>query len=314
VQTQTTPTAQTTSSSSSASVPPSSGVKPGSQAPNVGSSASLNLSNGTTNNYCYVIPSLSTWGPYWLDEQDHTGSGRGYAPYAKSNANYPVYRNVLTYGVKNDGSDNQTAALQNAIDTDGQGGTRAGHGNTYEPAEVYLPPGIYTLGSTLYLRLGTIVTGDPLNPPIIKASSTFVGDTLINAQDPAAGHPETTFMIALRNVILDTTVITTSQKITVLQWGIGQACGLSNVAINMAQGASSQTGLWMNGGSAIAVTDVVGGLSSHSTAYAHFCRRSVEEALAFRVRTNRSISRISTSRAVGLASRPLAAGPWFCKE
>lgn len=267
---QTAPSAQTTSSSSSTSVKPHSGVKSGSQVPSVGSSSIFTPINSTaTTNYCQVLPSGTASGPYWLDQQDHTGNGRGYAPYVKTNANYPVYRNVLTYGVKNDGSANQTAALQNVIDTDGQGDTRHGHGTTYEPAEVYLPPGIYTLGGTLNLRLGTVVTGDPSNPAIIKASSDFLGDTLVNGQDPAAGHPETTFMIALRNVVLDTTAITTSQKITALQWGIGQACALSNVAINMGQGASSQTGIWMNGGSAIAVTDVVGVTRSLSPSSAY---------------------------------------------
>lgn len=164
---------------------------------------------------------------------------------------------MTTYGAKNDGSGNQTAALQNAIDSDGQGGSRQGKGATYMPAEVFLPGGVYTLGGTLTLRLGTTIVGDPLNKPVIKASSDFVGSYLVNGQDPASGHPETVFMVAMRNVILDTTAIDSSYSFTALQWGIAQGCALSNVEINMPQGSVGHIGMHLNGGSTIAVTDVV---------------------------------------------------------
>jgi glucan 1,3-beta-glucosidase len=168
-----------------------------------------------------------------------------------------VYRDVTTYGVKNDGSGNQTSALQNAIDTDGQGGTREGKGSTYMPAEVFLPGGVYTVGSTLTLRLGTIIVGDPLNKPILKASSEFIGSTLVSGQDPASGHPETVFMVAMRNVILDTTAIDSTYAFTALQWGVAQGCALTNVEINMPQNSVGHIGIHLNGGSTIAVTDVV---------------------------------------------------------
>jgi glucan 1,3-beta-glucosidase len=192
-----------------------------------------------------------------LETQDHTGSGRGYAPFVQGNSAYPVHRNALDYGAKNDGSGNQTAALQNAINSDGQGGSREGRGVTYMPAEVFLPGGVYTLGCTLDIRVGTIIVGDPLNRPVIKASSDFVGSTLINGQDPAAGHPETTFMIALKDVILDTTSLDASATFTALQWGIAQGCALTNVDVNMPQGSLGHIGIHINGGSTIAVTDVV---------------------------------------------------------
>ncbi|KAL1961817.1 hypothetical protein VTN77DRAFT_1029 [Rasamsonia byssochlamydoides] len=192
---------------------------------------------------------------YWLDQQDHTGSARGYAPFI-NNPSYPVYRNVLNYSVSNDGTGDQTANLQKAIDTDGQGGSREGQGTTNHPAEVYLPAGTYQLGSTLNLRMGTILVGDPLNRPVIKAAPNFNGNTLVNGYDNAASVPEDSFFTLMKNVVLDTTAISPSTSFTALQWGVAQACGLTNVEINMPDNSSGHTGININGGSTIAVTDV----------------------------------------------------------
>lgn len=224
-----------------------------------GSSSAAVTTTSTTSggNFCANPTPSQAPAKYWLETQDHTGSGRGYAPFVQGNTAYPVHRNALDYGCKNDGSGNQTATLQDAIDSDGQGGSREGKGVTYMPAEVFLPGGVYTLDSTLDIRLGTIIVGDPLNRPVIKASPDFVGSTLINGQDPAAGHPETTFMIALKDVILDTTDLDPSATFTALQWGIAQGCSLTNVEINMPQGSLGHIGIHINGGSTIAVTDVV---------------------------------------------------------
>lgn len=221
------------------------------------STSASSTSSGLNVNYCVGSQSSQQPTQYWLQAQDHTGTARGYAPYVQGNPQYPVYRDALEYGAKNDGSGNQTDALQNAINTDGIGGSREGKGTTDMPAEVFLPGGVYTLGGTLTLRLGTVIVGDPLNRPIIKASPDFVGSSLVNGQDPSTGHPETVFMVAMRNVILDTTAIDGSYAFTALQWGIAQGCSLSNVDINMPQGSTGHIGIHLNGGSTIAVTDVV---------------------------------------------------------
>jgi glucan 1,3-beta-glucosidase len=116
-----------------------------------------------------TAPVKSSPTAFWLDQQDHTGPPRGYAPFIPNYYTYPVYRNVFNYGAKNDGSGDQTAALQQALNDDGRGGNRYQQGLTYEPAELFLPSGIYTIGSKLDLRMGTIIVGDPINPPIIRA-------------------------------------------------------------------------------------------------------------------------------------------------
>lgn len=188
---------------------------------------------------------------------DHNQQGAGFAPYVNGTNKYSVYRNVMDYSVVNDGSGDQTAKVQLAIDDDNNGGTRKGKGVTRYPAEVYLPGGIYTLKSTLKLTVGTIIVGNPSNPPIIRAAADFEGQYLVLGYDEATGHPETSFMTLIKNVIFDTTAVAPEKSITALQWGVAQGSGLTNVQIRMPVGATAHTGIDILAGSTIAVTDVV---------------------------------------------------------
>lgn len=116
-------------------------------------------------------------------------SPRGYAPFLANYYTYPTWRNVLDYGARNDGSVDIRWALQNAIDDDGQGGNRKGNGVTSRPAHVFLPSGTYTIGSRLDLRIGTIIMGDPQNPPTIKATWNFpANEIMVNGKDGTVPH------------------------------------------------------------------------------------------------------------------------------
>ncbi|KAJ5296387.1 Protein kinase dsk1 [Penicillium atrosanguineum] len=201
-------------------------------------------------------PSQKSSNAYWLDDMDQNQQGAGFAPYVNGTNKYAVYRNVMDYSVVNDGSGDQTAKLQLAIDDDNNGGTRKGKGVTRYPAEVYLPGGIYTLKSTLKLTVGTIIVGNPSNPPIIRAAPDFVGQYLVLGYDEKAGQPETSFMTLVKNVILDTTAVAPENSITALQWGVAQGSGLTNVQIRMPVGSTGHTGIDILAGSTIAVTDV----------------------------------------------------------
>lgn len=127
---------------------------------------------------------------------------------------------------------------------------------TTEPAVVYLPPGIYQISKTLDLRMGTMIIGDPANPPTIKAAAGFQGDTVVNAYEYATGHPETSFMTLFRNVSIDTTSIPKDQAIIALRWAVAQGCGLTSISINMPIYSSGHTGILLNGGSTIAICDI----------------------------------------------------------
>ena len=44
-----------------------------------------------------------------------------------------------------------------------------GLGTTGQPAVVYVPAGIYILDTPLQLYVGTVLMGNPLSPPVLKA-------------------------------------------------------------------------------------------------------------------------------------------------
>lgn len=209
----------------------------------------------------------------------------------------------MDYGAVNDGSGDQTAKLQKAIDDDGNGGTRKGKGTTRYPAEVYLPGGTYTLGSTLTMTVGTIIVGDPQNPPVIKAAPNFQGQFLVMGYDKNNGNPETSFMMLIKNVILDTTAVAPNTKITALQWGVAQGSGLTNIQIHMPTNSKGHTGIDIAAGSTIAVTDVV---SKHFYSYLGLVltvnRGLLAARLALSIQTSKSTSRTCSSWDAALPS------------
>ena len=105
------------------------------------------------------------------------------------------------FGARGDGTGDQTAAIQKALDDNGQGGSRSGGPLSAQPAHVFIPSGTYQLGSKLTLRKGTIVMGDPNNPPILKAAPGFGGAVLVDGLD--SPQAETSFMTQLRNVVIE---------------------------------------------------------------------------------------------------------------
>ena len=205
-------------------------------------------------------PVKSNPSDYWLDQQDHTGNARGYAPFLPGDYTYPVYRNVKAYSATGNGYTDDTQSLQNAINDDGSGGNRYNNEVTTRPAEVFVPGGTYILTKQLDLRLNTILVGDPNNMPTFKASSGFSGGTVVNGYDYAteASGGTTAFFIAMKNIIIDTTNIAPDTTVLALQWGIAQACQLTNIKINMPTNSKGHTGIALDQGSTTAVTDVVG--------------------------------------------------------
>ncbi|KAL6812658.1 glycoside hydrolase family 55 protein [Trichoderma camerunense] len=197
----------------------------------------------------------SSW---FLPNIDHTtGAVRGYVPdlFSSNGAqdfNYPVYKTV------NSGDAN---GFVSAITSDGPLGARDNCYLAGEPRVIYLPPGTYTIGSTIFLDTDTVIIGDATNPPTIKAASGFSGNYLIvGGQGDGSNHPcggsggETHFSVMIKNVILDTTAVTSQSGFVALSWAVAQNCALVNVKINMPQGI--HTGMLVNGGSTISISDV----------------------------------------------------------
>jgi hypothetical protein len=222
----------------------------------------------------------------------------------------------MDYSVINDGTGNQTPRLQKAIDDDGLGGTRKGQGVGRYPAQVYLPGGVYLLGSTLKLTVGTIIVGNPLNPPVLKAAKGFDGEYMIMGYDSHNGNPETSFAIVMKNVILDTSGLDPDRHFTALQWGVAQGSGLTNVQIRMPLVSTGHVGIDIKAGSTIAVTDVVSTPKTIATS-CHLTNKHrilLAELSESRTPINRSISRTSLSNLVALVSLLRVAGQSFSNK
>jgi glucan 1,3-beta-glucosidase len=115
-------------------------------------------------------------------------------------------------------------------------------GTTGQPAVVYIPSGTYLMEGSIQLYVGTVIIGDPLNPPILKASSNFPNDHIVYGKDP--NHDGTiNFYMAFKNIIIDSTSVSGSTTITLMDWTVSQATQLTNVVFNMPDFSTGHTGL-----------------------------------------------------------------------
>lgn len=112
---------------------------------------------------------------------------------------------------------------------------------------IYIPPGTYSIASTVQLFLNTQVIGDAVDMPTLKAAASFPnGSMVLNGYDD--GQPSTTnFYIGVRNVKIDTTSVPAEQKTYGLNWAVSQATNLINVHFEMPEG-SDHVGIEMDGG------------------------------------------------------------------
>ncbi|KAI9374056.1 pectate lyase superfamily protein-domain-containing protein [Aspergillus egyptiacus] len=210
---------------------------------------------------CAASPGSSK---FWYEEIEHNGESSFLDPAYK--AQYKIFRNVVKdHGADNTGQTNASPAIQNAIRDGPSGGpARDAHkmGTTGQPAIVYLPGGTYKLKSGLQLYVGTVIVGDPTNPPVLKAEPGFAGDHLMYAKDPNF-YGTTNFYIGIKNIVLDSTSLSPSLPINLLDWTVSQSTQLSNVGFNMPQNPTAHVGmttqydynsniivndLWFNGG------------------------------------------------------------------
>ncbi|RHZ59231.1 hypothetical protein CDV55_106081 [Aspergillus turcosus] len=179
-------------------------------------------------------PSPDSPSKFWYETITHNGESSFLDSTYKDN--YKVFRNVVTdFGADNTGATDASAAIQNAINAGASNGpNRASHsmGTTGQPAIVYLPAGTYLLDGSLQLYVGTVIVGDALNPPTLKASANFPTDHIIYGKDPNLGGT-INFYIAFKNVIIDSTAVAASTSITLLDWTVSQATQLTNVVFNM---------------------------------------------------------------------------------
>ncbi|KAI5304728.1 hypothetical protein KEM56_006052 [Ascosphaera pollenicola] len=187
---------------------------------------------------------------YWYAKMDHTGTARGYAPYAAD----PVYNNVFVSAKAND--------AQSVIDAINQG-ERQTKWLANDPRAVYVPPGTYEFDNNLWMRIDTILYGDAKNPPVFKPSGNFPKDHkfFIKGKDKAVGiSGELSFSTGLKNIIIDISDFQANGQFTALDWSVAQNTHLQNIKIKLANHSGNdqngQIGMQLERGSSLASTDV----------------------------------------------------------
>lgn len=170
-------------------------------------------------------------------------------------AGYQIYRNVMSFGAKGDGTTDDTQAINNAISSGGRCGLGC-NSTTTTPAIVYFPPGKYLVSKPIVQYYYTQLIGDAVTPPTITASSGFVGIAVIDSDPYENGGAnwytnQNNFFRQVRNFVIDLTQMPMSQGAGI-HWQVAQATSLQNIIFNMVKGggqANKQQGIFMDNGS-----------------------------------------------------------------
>lgn len=106
-------------------------------------------------------------------------------------------------------------------------------GTTSQPAVVYIPSGAYLMQRSIQLYVGTVLVGDPINPPVLKAATGFPHDHVVSGKDPNQGGT-VNFYIGIKNIIIDSNAVGPAPNIALLDWTVSQGTQLTNVAFKSA--------------------------------------------------------------------------------
>ncbi|TVY47632.1 Glucan 1,3-beta-glucosidase [Lachnellula occidentalis] len=177
-------------------------------------------------------------------------------------AGYKVFRNVMDYGAKGDGSSDDTVAINSAI-TDG---ARCGQGcdsSTTTPAIIYFPPGTYAVSAPLVQLYYTQFIGDAVTVPTLKATAGFKGMAVIDSDPYESGGAnwytnQNNFFRQVRNFVIDLTAMPVASGAGI-HWQVAQATSLQNIVFNMRTDggtANAQQGIFMDNGSGGFMTDL----------------------------------------------------------
>lgn len=82
-----------------------------------------------------------------------------------------------------DGTTDDTAAINKAIQDGGRCGELTCESSTIQPAIIYFPSGVYIVSAPIVAMYYSQLIGNPLNRPTIKGSPGFKGSALVDA-DP----------------------------------------------------------------------------------------------------------------------------------
>ena len=193
---------------------------------------------------------------YWFAAVDHSKD----TVYHGTDS-YTIFRNVLDYGAKGDGSTDDTAAINKAMSEGGRcgGGANACDSSTVTPAILYFPGGkTYLVSKPINMYYYTQMVGDATNLPTIAASSNFVGMAVIDA-DPYDYNAQpvdnwftnqNNFFRQVRNFKIDISQWGGGLSGAGIHWQVAQATSLQNIVFQQSENpASTQQGIFMDNGS-----------------------------------------------------------------
>ncbi|KAF2271851.1 exo-beta-1,3-glucanase [Westerdykella ornata] len=194
---------------------------------------------------------------YWLADIKHQGVAA-----FNNDKGFKVFRNVKDYGAKGDGSTDDTDAINAAV----ADGNRCGQGcdsSTTTPVILYFPAGTYIVSKPIIQYYYTQFIGDPRQLPVLKASPSFQGMGLIDADPYIEGGNganwytnQNNFYRQIRNFVID---ISAASVASGIHWQVSQATSLQNIVFEMAKGdaGSQQKGIFMDNGSGGFMADLV---------------------------------------------------------
>ncbi|KAI7645623.1 glycoside hydrolase family 55 protein [Hortaea werneckii] len=205
---------------------------------------------------------------YWMGQAAFHSN---YAVWGNPSTTYPIYRNVRDYGAKGDGTTDDTAAINAAMNTTAGAPTLEPgrctdncNSSTISPAIVFFPKGTYRVSYPIQMPYYTQVIGDINNLPIIQATEKFTGMAVFDA-DPydytQNGRNwyinQNNFFRQMRNLNIDLTKIADGTGAGI-HWQVAQATSLQNIVFNMKQdGTNTQQGIFMDNGSGGYMADLV---------------------------------------------------------
>ena len=196
---------------------------------------------------------------YWFANIERQGVA------AFSDKGYTVFRNVKDYGAVGDGTKDDTAAINKAIQDGSNRCIDHCDSRTATPAIIYFPPGTYLVSTPIIQTYYTQFVGDAVKLPTIKATAGFSGMAVIDANPY---YPNTdavnwyinqnNFFRQIRNFIVDITEVPISAGAGI-HWQVAQATSLQNIIFQMnpdASEANKQKGLFIENGSGGFMSDL----------------------------------------------------------
>ncbi|KIA75922.1 hypothetical protein HK57_00283 [Aspergillus ustus] len=200
---------------------------------------------------CSITLSRRADGNFWTEGIRRQGT----VPWG-SDANYKVFRNVVTdYHADPTGASDSTAAIQAAIN-DGQRCGERCNGSTLKSAIVYFPPGTYLVSSTIRAN----------NWPTIRAASSFVGLGVLSTNEyvggtgPDGGDAEyyvntARFYSQIRNLRIDIISTDPNAYVCAIHYQVAQATSLQDMEL-IATTGTTQQGIFSENGSGGIMSDV----------------------------------------------------------